>query len=286
MFSGSAAVVLILFTDSVGGFLGVNNAAFLNLIGVGLGLFSIDLAHQASRRRMRTWRALYASILDASWVAGTVLLLGWFPGAVNDQGNPLLVGIALIVALFGLLQLWGAGEAHRLKHTRLYRHCVAVQVPAKPSELWDAISHMARISEYSPSLRRSFIRDDQESGVGAVRQCEGQSGQQWAERCIAFEPGKRLEVEFLCQEEKFPFPAHEMKGGWDILPTPEDSTEVRIWWELKPKPAFMAPLILPLLGLKADIDFPPLVFRMAHRADDPRMPNSIFKRIALPSASC
>jgi len=69
-------------------------------------------------------------------------------------------------------------------------------------------------------------------------------------------------MEFLCEEEGFPFPAEMMKGGWEILESTQNSCEVQIWWELKPKPPYMAPLILPLLGMKADMDFPAIVYRM------------------------
>jgi hypothetical protein len=94
-------------------------------------------------------------------------------------------------------------------------------------------------------------------------------------------------MEFLCDEKGFPYPAKEMIGGWDLIKTSETSTEVHVWWELQPKPAFLAPLILPLLGLKADIDFPPLVFRMASRNQPTKhAPTSLFRRMLLPAPSC
>jgi len=104
IFSAVSAVLLIAFSGKVGSIIGVSNHLLLAGIGIGLGIFSADLFHQASRRRMQTWRALYASLGDAMWVAGTVILLIWFPHVVSDQGRLLLIAVALIVALFGCLQ--------------------------------------------------------------------------------------------------------------------------------------------------------------------------------------
>ncbi len=286
VFSALSAVILITFSEKVGTLIGTVNYWVLSVIGIGLGIFSADLFHQASRRRMQTWRALYASLGDASWVLGTIILLVWFPQLINEQGRALVIAVALIVALFGCFQFWGAGEAHRLKDSRVYRHCVAVRVSANTTKLWGVISDLSGISKYFPSLRSSFIRDDMKPEVGAIRQCEDHSGKQWAEMCTRFEVGKRIEMEFLCQEVGFPYPAHEMIGGWELIKISETSTEVHIWWELKPKPSFMAPLIMPLLGLKADIDFPPLVFRMAGRDRDAGLSGSLVRRVLLTSSSC
>lgn len=286
VFSAISATVLIIFPDRVGSLIGTSNHLLLVGIGIGLGIFSADLFHQASRHRMQTWRALYASLGDALWVLGTIILLIWFPNLVSDQGSVLLIAIALIVALFGALQLWGAGEAHRLKGTELYRHCVAVTVPETVDKMWEAVSDLSGISKYFPALRSSTIRGGVEPQVGAIRQCEDHSGKRWAEKCTKFEIGKRIELEFLCDEDGFPYPASEMMGGWSLLENGNGSTEVHIWWELKPKPTFMAPLILPLLGLKADIDFPTLVFRMAGCESHPKIAKSTLGRLILPAHSC
>lgn len=280
-----SAIVLIFFPEMVGSLIGTTNYLLLIAIGVGLGLFSADLFHQASRHRMQTWRALYASFGDGVWVIGTAVLLIWFPSVMNATGSIILIGVATIVAVFGCLQFWGAGEAHRLKGSGIYRHCVAVEVPVDTRKMWQVISDLPGISKYFPVLRSSFIRGDMEPGIGATRQCEDRSGKKWAEKCTKFVIGKSLELEFLCDEEGFPYPATEMIGGWELLEPSAYSTEVHVWWELKPEPKFMAPLIMPLLGLKADIDFPPLVYRMAD-CKRPENAKALISRLLLPAPSC
>jgi hypothetical protein len=286
IFSAISAVVFLLFSQNVGSLVGLSNHFILVGIGVGLGIFSADLFHQASRRRIQTWLALYASLGDALWVVGAVILLLWFPDTLNEQGRFLLIAVSVIVGLFGLLQFWGAGEAHRLTASKFYRHCVAVRVPVSTAIMWDVVSDLSGISKYFPSLRSSIIRDHLKPQVGATRQCEDMSGKKWAEKCTTFEAGKRLEMEFLCHEDGFPYPASEMIGGWELVEISDKATEVHIWWELRPTPSFMAPLIMPLLGLKADMDFPPLVFRMAGCEDISVSTKSLFRRMLLPTPSC
>jgi uncharacterized protein YndB with AHSA1/START domain len=286
IFSGISAVVFLSFSQNVSSLIGLSNHLILVGIGIGLGLFSADLFHQASRQRVQTWRALYASLGDALWVAGAVVLLLWFPETLNEQGRFILMAVSVIVGVFGSIQFWGAGEAHRLTGSKFYRHCVAVRVPVSRAKMWNVISDLSGISRYFPSLRSSIIRDHLEPQVGATRQCEDMSGKKWAEKCTKFEAGKRLEMEFLCQEEGFPYPASEMIGGWELNEISEKETEVQIWWELRPTPSFMAPLIMPLLGLKADMDFPLLVFRMAGCEDLPVNTKYLIRRMLLPTPSC
>ncbi|MBA4146672.1 MAG: SRPBCC family protein [Verrucomicrobia bacterium] len=285
-FSAISAVVFLFLSQYVSSFIGLSNHLILIGIGVGLGIFSVDLFHQASRRRIQTWRALYASLGDTLWVIGAIVLLVWFPETLNERGRFLLIAVSVIVGVFGSLQFWGAGEAHRLTGSKFYRHCVAVRVPVGTTKMWDVISDLSGISKYFPSLRSSIIRDDLEPQVGVTRQCEDMSGKTWAEKCTKFEAGKRIEMEFLCQEEGFPYPASEMIGGWELVEISDKATEVHVWWELRPTPSFMAPLIMPLLGLKADMDFPPLVFRMAGCEELPVNTKYLIRRIWLPTPSC
>ena len=264
LFSTFSGVLLLVFPKSIAAFLGIGTPMLLAGIGVALLLFAADLVHQATRRRMRTWRTLYAVAGDGLWVAGTLVLLLGFPAVFSGPGKVLLLVVGGIVATFGVLQFRGAGLAHRISGTGRYRHCVAVSAPVDADALWRVVSDLGGISAYFPALRSSFLRGGQPPGVGAVRQCEDLRGKRWAEECTRFDPAKRrVELKFLCDEPGFPYPASEMMGGWEILGEPDGASEVRVWWELKPRPAALAPLLMPLLGLKADMDFPKLIAAMA-----------------------
>jgi hypothetical protein len=87
-FSLTCAVVLLLRPSLVGDWLGIQAPLIFQVVGAGLAVFAADLLHQATRRRMATWRALYASMADFSWVAGTGVLLALFPGCFRRRGLP------------------------------------------------------------------------------------------------------------------------------------------------------------------------------------------------------
>ncbi len=276
----------MLLPKTLAGFLGISSPLLLTGIGGALILFSGDLIHQATRRRMQTWRALYAVCGDAFWVLGTLVLLAVFPGLLSTGGAILVAVVGGVVAVFGFLQYRGVGTAHRVPGTDRYRHCVAVSAPTDADAMWRVVSDLGGISAYFPSLKQSFIRGGKPACEGAVRECVDLRGNRWAEECTLFDPASRqMELKFLCDEPGFPYPASEMIGGWRVLYGSEKTCEVEIWWELRPRPVALAPLLMPLLGLKADLDFPKLIARMAARTGAPA-PSILPRRFGLIPRVC
>lgn len=264
-FSLTCAVVLLLRPSPAGDWLGIQAPFIFQAVGAGLAVFAADLLHQATRRRMATWRALYASMADFAWVAGTAVLLALFPGVLSPAGTVLAVGVALAVLVFGGWQLSGIARAHRLPDGEGYRHCVLVAADAPADIMWDVIGRLGDICHYMPSLKRSEIRDGAAPGVGAVRECEDRTGKRWAEECTRFTPGRGFEVRFLAEEPGFPFPVERMHGGWEVYPDASGS-QLMVWWEFTLKHRLLAPVILALLAYQADRDFPKVVRRMAEAA--------------------
>ncbi len=262
VFSLSSALLMIFQPSLVGNWLGISAPLILQAVGVGLVIFAVDLFHQATRHRIATWRALYASVADFLWVIGTFILLVLFPSTLSLTGVALVISVALAVFLFGSWQLWGIGQAHKLETSGQYRHCILVAVNAPANTMWHVIGRIGDIKRYMPSLKRSSILDGKTPGVGAMRVCEDHVGKQWAEECIEFKEGQGFKVRFVSEAPNFPFPAKNMLGGWEIIPAGKGS-EVMIWWELEPKPKLLAPILLPLLAFQADRDFPNIVQRMA-----------------------
>lgn len=267
LFSGPCGLIMLLNPILVGDLLGIQAPLIYRLIGTGLMVFAADLLHQASRPRMVTWRALYASIGDFLWVLGTWLGLLLFPGALAGSGLLTVHGVAAAVLLFGVLQLRGILRVHHAMRPGLYRHCLMVNVDVPASAMWRVISRIGDIQRYMPSLKRSEIVDGKQPGVGAVRHCVDQAGSAWFEECIAFTPGRDFTVRFLADKPDFPFPVSEMIGGWQVMPAARGST-VMVWWELAPKPRWLAPILLPLLALQADRDFTRVIDAMARDQPD------------------
>ncbi len=285
VFSLSCAGGMIFFPSQVGQLLAIDAPLLLLGLGLGLVIFAADLIHQATRRRMATWRALYASMADLLWVVASLVLLVLLPQLFAPAGRVLVLAIAGMVMLFGLWQLRGIALVHRLPDRGLYRHCIAVQSEAPAEAMWKIIARLGEIQHYMPSLKRSELLHRASPGIGAVRQCEDHSGKKWQEECTAFNEGRSFDVRFVSEAPDFPFPAHSMIGGWEVTPV-QGGSKVRVWWELAPKPAFLAPVLMPLLAWQADRDFPRIVGRMAVEAQGQTMAAQSAGRVRLLPEFC
>ncbi|NJR39552.1 MAG: hypothetical protein HC781_12975 [Leptolyngbyaceae cyanobacterium CSU_1_4] len=281
LFSISCAALMFLRPSLVSGWLGVHVSLLLQVIGVGLAVFAVDLLHQATCHRIATWRALYASAADFLWVIGSLILLGLFPNVLSDSGNGLVIAVAAIVLMFGVWQVWAIAKAHQLQDTGEYRHCIVVATNAPAAAMWRVVSRLGAIKNYMPSLKNSVVLDERSPGIGAVRMCEDRKGKRWSEQCTEFNDGHSFTVRFLSEVPDFPFPVKTMHGGWDVIPT-HDGSQVMVWWELVPQQRWLTPIILPLLAFQADRDFPKIIQRMAidaleqnHKASNPSSPRAI-----------
>ena len=274
-FSLTSGLMMVLLPSLIAGWLGVQAAWILQAIGIGLILFAADLIHQATRPRLATWRALYASAADFLWVLGSLVVVAVAGGTFSFLGATLILAVAAVVLLFGCWQLWAIGQAHRLPGSELFRHCIRVSVNRPADAMWTIIARFGDIQRHMPSLRHSSILDDRAPGVGAVRVCEDRGGKRWAEECVAFDAGRSFDVRFVAEAPDFPFPAKSMHGGWEVTPQ-GDGSEVTVWWELEPKRPLLAPLLLPLLAFQADRDFQGVIRSMAAAAHggatEPREP--------------
>jgi len=266
LFSAFSGLLLLLLPDTLAQLLGISAPFLLPALGLGLLLFAADLLHQIHRPRLATWRALYASLSDFAWVLGSLLLLVFWPTAFAPEGLWLIAAVALLVGLFGALQLQGIRWAHRAPQGPLYRHCLSVAVPVGAEAMWEMIGDMGNIQRYMPSLTHSELRNGSQPGVGVVRHCINHKQQAWSEACTVFEPGRSFSLRFLSDEPDFPFPASEMYGGWEVLPDGLHHSTVTVWWELQPRPRWLAPVLMPLLAFQADRDFTHIIANMAQRA--------------------
>jgi len=266
LFSSGSGLIMISNPEWVGTLLGFDAAVIIMFAGVGLVLFAVDLLHQATRQRMQTWRALYASAADFLWVLGSIGGVLVFHETLSTSGIVTVLVIAGIVFIFGAGQLLGIDRLHRNPETGLYRHCILVNTHVPADAIWKVIRDLGTISQYTPSLQESVLLDNKTPGIGAIRQCVDQDGRTWCEECMEFSDIERsFLLRFLTDEPGFPFPASYMLGGWSVMPATNGST-VMIWWELQPKPKLLAPLILPILAFQADRNFPALIARMAANA--------------------
>lgn len=266
LFASATGATIIIAPSSVAGLLGIAYHPILTAIGVGLVVFALDLAHQATRRRILTWRAAYATVLDLAWVGGTVVVLVTHHAAFTSTGVVVIAVVGAMVLGFAIWQGRGIDDAHRVPGSHLRQHCVRVHVDQPAVAMWRVVADLGAIQRYMPSLAHSEIEDGAEPGRGAVRTCVDRGGRSWSEECIAFEPGA-LALRFKTEAPGFPFPASEMVGGWTVEPCESGGSHVTVWWTLQPRPAGLAVLLMPIFGLRADREITNVVRRMAAAAD-------------------
>ncbi|ERN41578.1 hypothetical protein KR51_00017970 [Rubidibacter lacunae KORDI 51-2] len=177
VFSTICGLIMFACPEFFGTLIGLQALLVFRLIGCGLLLFAADLLHQATRPRLETWRALYASGADFLWVISSLLGLLLFSRLFSETGVAVVLAVAGVVPIFGVWQMWGIDRAHRAENPALHRHCLVVHAEATPVNMWEVISRLGAIQKYSPSLVKSEILNGKAPGIGAVRRCADQSWQ-------------------------------------------------------------------------------------------------------------
>ncbi len=265
LFASATGASILIAPAPVAGLLGIAYHPMLTAIGVGLVVFALDLTHQATRKRILTWRAAFATALDLAWVAGTVVALATQHHAFATTGVAIIAAVGALVLGFAIWQGRGIDHAHRVPSSRLRQHCVRVHVDQPAESMWRVIADLGAIQRYMPSLAHSAIEEGAEPGRGAVRTCVDRGGRSWSEECIVFEPGE-LALRFKTEAAGFPFPATEMYGGWTVEPCESGGSRVTVWWTLLPRPMGLAVVLMPIFGFHADREITNVVRRMAAEA--------------------
>ena len=110
-FSLLCAAISALFASALAELIGINEVFIFYGLAVGLSLFAADLIKTARHdQAVPLWRVYYFSLSDLAWVlASAILIFGL--NLLSEQGEVLVGGIAMIVAVFGLTQLAFATQA-------------------------------------------------------------------------------------------------------------------------------------------------------------------------------
>ena len=91
------------FDGALSGLFGDAHPWIFRGIGIGLLLFAVDIFAACRGARVSRGKALYFSIGDFGWVAGSVVLLVAIP--LSAPAATMVTGVALIVLGFGVAQL-------------------------------------------------------------------------------------------------------------------------------------------------------------------------------------
>ncbi|MDZ7801412.1 MAG: hypothetical protein U5K81_11560 [Trueperaceae bacterium] len=264
-FSLVMASLLVIAPSRVGDALALDAPGLLRFLGYGLVVFGADLVHQATRERVATWRALYASALDVLWVVGTAGLLLARPELLSLRGAVVALAVAGMVAVFAAWQLWAIDRAHAGSSSGLRRHCVAVHADVSADAMWRVLGDFGRIQRFTASLASSEILGDEDADVGAGAPMRGR-----ARQCL----GGGLRGLRARQQ---PHDALLGRGAGRSLPCAVhdarlESRSGRLTNARRgvvgtaPRPRYAAPVLMPLFAWRADRAIPEVVRRMTQAA--------------------
>ncbi len=119
-FSATTGVTMLLLARPVAERLGFEWPWVLFFIGVGLLLFAADLALLSRKDPIPRPRTILIIAADVGWVLGSALLLLGWPQLFNSLGRWVVLGVALVVTLFAVLQT-GALK-HETQKGAVYEH--------------------------------------------------------------------------------------------------------------------------------------------------------------------
>jgi hypothetical protein len=264
VFSTCSGLALLLAPDALATWSGVDAAPWIRLVGIGLLGFGVWLFAEAARRRVLPTRALAFSLLDAAWIIASIVVLAVYSDDLSVRSLVIVAAVAVAVTGFLTWQLVAIDRVYRVGSGE-HRVCIAVTAEVPPDKMWAVIADIGNISRYMPSLRSSVLVGGGTPGEGAVRQCEDHRAHRWSERCVRWEPGRAFDVVFDTSADRFPFPFSMMRGGWEVEATGTGSL-VRVWWEVRPRRRWLAPILFPLMELGVRRDFGRVVARMASSA--------------------
>lgn len=232
----------------------------LGVIGAALVPFGAGVAWLGTRQNPETMVALFVSLADLGWVAGSAIVLILAPAHLTPLGIGAVVAVALCVLGFALGQLRGIARAYGTAGgSARFLVCFDVVSNGSADLIWRNLCDLGGIARFAPMLAASTLRDGTQPGPGAIRDCADRSGRRWSERCAALDHGQmKLMMEFLTHEPGFPFPFAEMTGGWSVKPTASGS-QIQVWWEGRAKYPRLNGLVMPLLAWQARRQFPVIV---------------------------
>ena len=119
-FSATTGVTMLLLARPGAEWLGFEWPWVLVLVGVGLLLFAADLALLSRKNPIPRQRTILVIAGDVGWVLGSALLLLGWPQLFNSLGRWVVLGVALVVTLFAVLQTQAL--KHQTQKGAVYEH--------------------------------------------------------------------------------------------------------------------------------------------------------------------
>jgi len=218
-FSTLSGLGCFLAADALGPAMGVPTAA-LWVVGASLLPFAAALVWLATRKRVPGALALAASAADFLWVAASGFVLALV--SLQPLGIALVIAVALVVALFGSLQLLGLERTVRLSGEGPRTGISASRFIAVPNPAaWAVMSNLDGYADVAPNLSFSRVLTGADRTPGLERECGDHAGGRWTETCTLWEEGRAYAFRVRTEAPDYPYPFRELQGEWSIEPEGE-----------------------------------------------------------------
>ena len=208
-------------------------------LGVGLLVFSLDLAMMATNRFVKRFEVNLIVFADIGWIIASAVLIGWFAQGLLPAGIILVKIVAAIVALFAIGQFFGGRKilppapqiSFRAKDGDLIAR-VTRKVNAAVPDVWKIMQDHPGYADVASNLTKVEVLSG--DGLGMKRKCYGPKGESWQETCDHYVKDKAFGFRIHTDAPDYPYPFVELKGLWSVEPSGSGS-EFAIELTARPK---------------------------------------------------
>ena len=226
-FSLLTGIVLLLAAEPVAGRLFAEAAGWqvpvLRALGAGLVVFAAGVALAATDRHVTRAQVYFVLVLDASWIAGSAVLLLVSGDLFSAFGRWSVVAVAGAVAIFALGQYVGARRLVEVPsrgavtvRKGLIRAHVSRSVDAPAKVVWRVMTDHPRYADVADNLSKVEVVSG--AGLGMERRCYGPKGEGWDETCDHYDEGRAFGFRVHTEAGDYPYPLSHVRGRWSVEP--------------------------------------------------------------------
>ena len=109
--TAACALGMVVFRGSLYTLFGLDAPGLLDALAAALVVYAAALAFVARRHTVTRQALMFFTVVDALWVAGSVVVLALFWGQFTPVARLIVVAAAVVVELLATLQFRAAGKA-------------------------------------------------------------------------------------------------------------------------------------------------------------------------------
>lgn len=242
IFSSASGIVLIVFSQQIGGLFGTTNSSVFWIIGIALLIFASTIAYEVVKQRPLA--VLWIIAQDFLWVLGSIIILIVNPFVISKAGNSTIAVVALIVLFLGINQSKAlaqvdSGSVKKYKHFRFERI-----VKATKQDVWKVIADVANYDKVAPNIDDVKIISGE--GEGMVRSCS-HGKDSWTETCSKWVEEKSYSFEVNTAAPDYPYPFKFLKGTWEVEEIDNTTTKIIMLFDFQYKHKIQNVLLHPVL---------------------------------------